>query len=77
MLTVNSIKCIISSRGYQIPACFKEFHGYIIPELSKHYKCSASSIPADIIESLSAKLFRLVQTNYFSREKWASIEAQL
>ena len=36
-------------------------------ELSKHHKCSASNMSAAVIESLSTKLFRLLQ-NYFSRD---------
>ena len=63
----------ISSRGYQIPACFTNFQGFNAPELSKHRKRSTSNMSADVIESLSTKLFRLLQANYFSREKWASM----
>ena len=37
-------------------------------ELSKHCKRSASNMAAAVIESLSAKLFRLLQANYFSRD---------
>ena len=63
----------ISSHGYQIPACFTNFQGFNAPELSKHHKHSTSNMSADVIESLSTKLFRLLQANYFSREKWASM----
>ena len=63
----------ISDRGYQIPACFKEFQGYNTPELSKHRKRSVNNMSAAVIESLSTKLFRLLQANYFSRDSWASM----
>ena len=70
---IDGNQSTISARGYQIPACFKDFQGFNAPELSKHRKRSAGNMSADIIQSLSTKLFRLLQANYFSRENWASM----
>ena len=70
---IDGHQSTISARGYQIPACFKDFQGFNAAELSKHRKRSAGNMSADIIQSLSTKLFRLLQANYFSRENWASM----
>ena len=52
---------------------FQRVQGYNTPELSKHRKRSVNNMSAAVIESLSMKLFRLLQANYFSRDSWASM----
>ena len=58
------------ARGCEIPACFAQFQGYNMPELSKHRKRTSGNMSGDILQALSQKVFRLVQANYFLRDEW-------
>ena len=65
---INGHHSNICSHGYQILACFTNFQGSNAPELSNYRKRSTSNMFADVIGTLSTKLFRLLQAIYFSRK---------
>lgn len=67
---------VLAARSCPIPEPFTEFEGFNPPEVTKHRKRTASNMSSAVLEALSAKLFGLLQSNFFLREKWAELRRQ-
>ena len=64
----------LHGRGCSIPTCFVTFQGFNVPERSKHRKRSLTNLSADVLEALASKLFCILQSSYFHRERWGEMK---
>ena len=68
---------VFAGRGVHIPKSFSRFQGYNVPELTKHRKRSATNMSSSVLESLSTKLFRVLQSSFTQRPQWLELKGDL
>lgn len=67
----------LAERACGVPAVFKQFTNYNVPQRSKHRKRVNTSLSADVLRSHSHRLFVSLQAGFWDRNIWKTIKAEV
>lgn len=65
---------VFEAQGCRIPEFFISFHGYNVPEASKHRKRSVGNMSYDHLQTLSSALCRRLEASYWKQRQFVAFK---